>query len=176
MQEQMMILVNEQDDQIGLLPKMATHEQGLLHRAFSIFLFTDDGKMILQQRAASKYHSPLLWTNACCSHPIPNEATDQAAHRRLNEELGISAELKKIFAFTYKADMGNGLIEHEYDHVYIGNYNEDFDINTEEVHTTKTISIPDLENEIYTNPEQFTAWFLIAYPQLKTWLQQQIIH
>jgi isopentenyl-diphosphate delta-isomerase len=113
MQEQLMIIVNEQDEQIGLMPKMQTHELGILHRAFSIFLFTEDGQMILQKRATQKYHSPGLWTNACCSHPMQNETIEDAARRRLQEELGIAIPLQYAFHFIYKANMGNGLTEHE---------------------------------------------------------------
>jgi isopentenyl-diphosphate Delta-isomerase len=174
MEEQMMILVDEQDNEIGLLPKMATHEQGLLHRAFSIFLFTNEGKMILQQRAANKYHSPNLWTNACCSHPMPNEIIENAATRRLKEELGIEVNMQKIFSFVYKADMDNGLTEHEYDHVFIGEYDAEIPFNTEEVASIKNISLQQLEISINQNPEEYTAWFLIAYPQLKNWMAQNI--
>jgi isopentenyl-diphosphate Delta-isomerase len=174
MEEQMMILVDEQDNEIGLLPKMATHEQGLLHRAFSIFLFTNEGEMILQQRAANKYHSPNLWTNACCSHPMPNEIIENAATRRLKEELGIEVNMQKIFSFVYKADMDNGLIEHEYDHVFIGEYDTEIPFNTEEVASIKNISLQQLEISINQNPEEYTAWFLIAYPQLKNWMAQNI--
>src|SRR6187200_1451519 len=117
MKQQDVILVTALDEEIGVMEKMEAHQKGLLHRAFSVFIFDREGKMLLQQRAAQKYHGGLLWTNACCSHPYPHEDVKDAAKRRLAEELGFSIELKKIFAFTYKAEVENDLIEHEYDHV-----------------------------------------------------------
>ncbi|MCX8470581.1 MAG: isopentenyl-diphosphate Delta-isomerase [Chitinophagaceae bacterium] len=170
MQEQLMILVNEQDEQIGLMPKMQTHELGILHRAFSIFLFTEDGQMILQKRATQKYHSPGLWTNACCSHPMQNETIEDAAKRRLQEELGIAIPLQYAFHFIYKANMGNGLTEHEFDHVFIGHFHHHIEFNTEEVAAIKIISLPELEIDMENNPNDYTVWFKIAYPQLKQWM------
>ncbi|HSU49504.1 MAG TPA: isopentenyl-diphosphate Delta-isomerase, partial [Segetibacter sp.] len=117
------ILVNELDEQIGKMEKMEAHSKGLLHRAFSVFIFNDQGEMLLQQRAVSKYHSGGLWTNACCSHPRPEEATEDAALRRLQEELGFTVSLAKIFDFRYNASFTNGLTEHEFDHVFVGTYN-----------------------------------------------------
>ena len=116
------ILVNEQDEPVGFMDKMEAHEKGLLHRAFSIFIFNKNGEMLLQQRAIDKYHSGGLWTNACCSHPLPNEDTDEAAQRRLKEEMGFNTTIHKTFVFAYKTAFDNGLTEHEVDHVYIGNY------------------------------------------------------
>jgi isopentenyl-diphosphate Delta-isomerase len=174
MAEQMMILVDEHDNEIGLLPKMATHEQGLLHRAFSIFLFTNNGDMILQQRASSKYHSPNLWTNACCSHPLQHESIESAANRRLKEELGIEVDIEKIFSFIYKASLENGLTEHEFDHVLIGQYDDEIVFNDSEVRAIQYISIDALNKKIEQEPQQFTAWFLIAYPQLKNWMAKNI--
>jgi isopentenyl-diphosphate Delta-isomerase len=173
MQEQLMILVNEQDEQIGTMPKMAAHEQGVLHRAFSIFLFDDAGNMILQQRALSKYHSAGLWTNACCSHPSPNETVEQAALRRMQEELGIQTDLQKAFTFLYNAPMENGLTEHELDHVFIGTCHQAIQFNTQEVAAIKSMPMMDLQQSINTNPELYTAWFKIALPQLTQWLNQQ---
>jgi isopentenyl-diphosphate Delta-isomerase len=170
MQEQMMILVNENDVQIGIMPKMETHQKGLLHRAFSIFLFTNDGKMILQKRAAEKYHSPQLWTNACCSHPLPNEQVLQAADRRLQEELGIATSLKPAFTFMYNAPLDNGLIEHELDHVFIGKYNENIPFNTAEIEEIKQLSLQEIELDLQQNPNNYTAWFIIAFPKLQQWI------
>lgn len=114
------ILVNELDQETGLMEKMEAHEKGLLHRAFSVFIMNDQGDMLLQQRALDKYHSGGLWTNACCSHPLPGEAVEAAAHRRLSEEMGFDCPLRELFQFTYRTEFDNGLIEHEYDHVWTG--------------------------------------------------------
>src|SRR5215471_15784306 len=117
------ILVNEQDGEIGAIEKMKAHEDAMLHRALSIFIFNDKGEMLLQQRALKKYHSGGLWTNACCSHPRPGEDIHEAAKRRLREELGFETSLEKVFDFIYKATLDNGLTEHEFDHVFVGKYN-----------------------------------------------------
>jgi isopentenyl-diphosphate Delta-isomerase len=172
MTEQLMVLVNEHDEQIGLMPKMQTHEEGLLHRAFSVFLFDDKGDMILQQRANSKYHSPNLWTNACCSHPLENESPEDAALRRLKEELGIQTTLTPAFQFIYKAELENGLIEHELDHVFLGIYDGDFLLNSNEVSAVKTISMSQLQEDIITNDHTYTSWFKIAFPLLINHLEQ----
>src|SRR4249919_2599143 len=115
--DQEVILVNEQNEAIGTMEKMEAHRKALLHRAFSVFIFNSKGEMLLQQRALNKYHSGGLWTNACCSHPRPGELIEDAATRRLKEELGFETPLKKIFQFTYQASFDNGLTEHEFDHV-----------------------------------------------------------
>ena len=121
----MVILVNEQDEPIGLMEKMEAHEKGLLHRAFSILIFNSNGEMLLQQRASGKYHSPNLWTNACCSHPMPGESLFDAAHRRLKEEMGFDTFLSHAFTFTYRTDFDNGLTEHEIDNVFTGIFDGD---------------------------------------------------
>jgi isopentenyl-diphosphate Delta-isomerase len=165
------ILVNELDEQIGIMEKLDAHVQGVLHRAFSIFLFNKNGEMLLQQRNIEKYHSGGLWTNACCSHPMPNETITDAANRRLIEELGISVPIQKAFTFTYKANFDNGLIEHEFDHVFIGECNfENINFNTTEVQAVKYISLQDLDIDIKNEPDQFTVWFKIALPQLTNYL------
>jgi isopentenyl-diphosphate Delta-isomerase len=165
------ILVNEQDEAIGTMEKLDAHVQGVLHRAFSIFLFNKNGDMLLQQRNFKKYHSGGLWTNACCSHPMPTEPVLEAAQRRLTEELGISVPIQKAFTFTYKANFENGLIEHEYDHVFIGECNiENINFNTDEVNAIKYISLINLEKDIENNPKQYTVWFKIALPQLHNYL------
>src|SRR5687767_9845264 len=127
------ILVNENDEQLGVMDKMEAHHKGVLHRAFSIFIFNTKGEMLLQQRAEHKYHSGGLWTNACCSHPAPGEETNDAAERRLQEEMGFSTSLVKVLDFTYRAEFDNGLVEHEFDHVYLGLYNGDIHPNPDEV-------------------------------------------
>lgn len=161
------VLVNEQDEPIGTCEKMEAHEKALLHRAFSVFLFNDKGEMLIHQRAHSKYHSPGLWTNACCSHQRPEESTLDAAHRRMQEELGIDCDIKEIFSFQYKAPFDNGLTEHELDHVLIGQYNTlDMPLNPEEVAAVKFISLKDLEADVAQHPSQYTEWFKIALPRV----------
>ncbi|MFY7899590.1 MAG: isopentenyl-diphosphate Delta-isomerase [Chitinophagaceae bacterium] len=167
------ILVNESDVAIGTMEKVEAHEKALLHRAFSVFIFNQNGEMLLQQRALKKYHSGGLWTNACCSHPRPNEATIEAANRRLSEEMGFSTELFKAFSFTYKAAFDNGLTEHEFDHVFVGTYDGDIHFNTDEVAQYAYVPLETIEAEIQSHPHQYTAWFLIALPKVKAWLHQQ---
>ena len=164
------ILVNEKDEQIGVMDKMEAHQKGVLHRAFSVFIFNAKAEMLLQQRAEHKYHSGGLWTNACCSHPTPGEATDVAAHRRLQEEMGFTTSLIKVFDFTYRAEFDNGLTEHEFDHVYIGMYNGDTHPNPDEVQAYIYKRMEDVNKEISEQPEIFTAWFHIAFPLLEKWL------
>lgn len=161
------ILVNESDEPIGRMEKMQAHEEGRLHRAFSIFLFNDKGEMLLQQRSATKYHSPNLWTNACCSHPMPDEELNDATARRLKEELDLEGIiLKKEFSFIYKAVLENGLTEHEYDHVFIGYYNRLPPVIKEEASAYRFISFSALTEEIKQTPDKFSAWFKIALPEL----------
>ncbi|MCW3162576.1 isopentenyl-diphosphate Delta-isomerase [Chryseobacterium oryctis] len=165
--EELVVLVNPQDEILGLMEKQQAHINGLLHRAFSVFLFNDKGEMLLQKRAANKYHSPLKWTNAVCSHPKSGETYLEGAKRRLKEELGIETELSEKFNFIYKADVGGGLWEHELDHVFVGNYDDDFNLNKDEVEEVKYISMQDLDNEMSENPENFTEWFKIILEEYK---------
>ncbi len=165
------ILVNELDEVVGSMEKMEAHEKALLHRAFSIFLFDKQGNMLLQKRAATKYHSPSLWTNACCSHPMPGETTEQAALRRLNEELGFTTSIAKAFHFTYKAEFDNGLTEHEFDHVFAGEYDGEIKLNAEEVSDTCYKSMNEIKQELSNNSGAYTQWFKIAFPLLEEWLQ-----
>lgn len=153
------ILVDAHDTCIGTMEKMEAHEKGLLHRAFSILLVNEKGEMLLQQRALEKYHSPGLWTNACCSHPRPNESNLEAADRRLQEELGMTVSLNELFQFTYRAELEYGLIEHEIDHVFWGITNEDPTINLTEVMSYKWISLLELKQDMNAHPEKYTAWF-----------------
>lgn len=162
MVEDQVILVDENDKPIGTMGKLEVHQKGLLHRAFSVFIFNDKGEMLLQRRALSKYHSAGLWTNTCCSHPQPNEDTLAAANRRLNEEMGMKAELSHKASFIYKTPFDNSLTEHEFDHVFIGYSNSDPVINPEEVASFKWMSLESIRSEIKTNPENFTSWFKIA--------------
>jgi len=165
--EEKVILITPKDEVLGVMNKLEAHQKGILHRAFSIFLFDKKGNILLQRRAKNKYHSPHQWTNACCSHPREDETYLQAAERRLREELGISCELEKKFDFIYKADVGGGLWEHELDHVFTGIYEGEFHLNPEEVSEIRYISLQDLEQEIEKSPENFTEWFKIILKEYK---------
>lgn len=164
------ILVNESDHQIGVMEKMEAHEKAILHRAFSVFLFNNKGEMMLQRRALTKYHSAGLWTNACCSHPRPGETALEAAQRRTMEELGIHPQIQHIFSFMYKAAFDNGLTEHEFDHVFIGQWNDDVHLNPEEVAEVRYLTIEEIRSDMQENPEQYTAWFKIAFDQVTSHL------
>ena len=167
MEEQQVILVNEADEPIGIMEKMEAHRRGLLHRAFSVFIFDRKGRMLLQQRAAEKYHGGLLWTNACCSHPFPGEAVEAAAQRRLQEELGFKTPLQKLFAFTYKADVENGLTEHEFDHVFTGIYEGRIEPDRSEVADVQYLEMEQIKSNLERNPEKFTAWFRLAFGKVR---------
>lgn len=164
--EAKVILVNEQDEATGVMEKMEAHRKGLLHRAFSVFILNDAGEMLLQQRALDKYHSAGLWTNTCCSHPLPGEAVEAAAHRRLFEEMGFDCGLIGLFQFTYRTAFGNGLIEHEYDHVLSGTYNGVINPNPDEVNDYRFMSITAITQLLATQPAQFTSWFKLAFPKV----------
>lgn len=170
------ILVNSADEPIGRMEKFEAHQRGLLHRAFSVFLFNERGETLLQQRAAGKYHSPLLWTNSCCSHQREGESNLEAAMRRLKEELGIEpsqiSDLKDSFHFIYRAEFDNGLTEHELDHVILGRFDGIVTLNTEEVEAVRWISMADLAREMDAHPEQFTAWFQIIFREYQSHLPQ----
>jgi len=173
MEKNNVILVDEQDQVLGTMEKMEAHRQGALHRAFSVFIFDSKGRMLLQQRAAQKYHGGLLWTNACCSHPYPSEVTMSAAHRRLGEELGFDTSLTEIFSFTYKAQVENNLIEHEFDHVFAGEYEGEIVPNPAEVANYCYSALEEIKSAIHDHPNKFTSWFRIVFPQIETWWQQQ---
>jgi len=166
------ILVNEFDKPLGVMEKMEAHRKALLHRAFSVFIFNSKGEMLLQRRSVTKYHSGGLWTNACCSHPRPGEDTCQAARRRLAEELGFSTELKKVFDFTYRSAFDNGLTEHEYDHVFVGYYDDGVHLNPEEVSEYKFLSIADVKVDMIIHPEAYTSWFHLAFPLMRSWIRR----
>lgn len=163
MMEENVILVDENDKQIGTMPKMEAHEKALLHRAFSVFIMNDKGETMLQQRAADKYHSPLLWTNTCCSHQRVGESNIDAGKRRLQEEMGFVAELEELLSFIYKAPFDNGLTEHEFDHVMIGSYNDEPDINPAEVKDWKWMKPEAIRTDIEQHSEKYTAWFKIIF-------------
>jgi len=166
------ILVNEQDEPIGTMEKIEAHEKALLHRAFSVFIFNDAGELMLQQRAADKYHSPLLWTNTCCSHQKEGESNIQAGKRRLQEEMGFSTELKDVCSFIYKAPFDNGLTEHEFDHVLTGTYNNEPNLNPEEAEAYKWISLEEVKSDIEKNPAVYTAWFVIIFEKFYDFIRQ----
>ncbi|MBB1150363.1 MULTISPECIES: isopentenyl-diphosphate Delta-isomerase [unclassified Myroides] len=163
--EEQVILVNEQDEPIGTMGKQEAHEKALLHRAFSVFILNDKNEIMLQQRAAEKYHSPLLWANTCCSHQRVGETNIQAGKRRLREEMGFEVELKEVFHFIYKAPFDNGLTEHEFDHVMVGYYNEDPNTNPEEVEAWKWMGIEAVKRDMEVNPQVYTAWFKIIFAE-----------
>ncbi len=166
------VLVDRDDNTLGTMKKMQAHESGTLHRAFSIFVFNTEGELMIHQRALSKYHSPGLWTNTCCSHPRLGEDVEQNAHQRLQEEMGFDCELKKAFSFLYKADVGQGLIEHEFDHVFIGAYDETPEINPAEVEDWKFMSMEDLRDDIENHPLYYTEWFKIAFEKVEDYLSE----
>ena len=165
------ILVDVDDCEIGVMEKMEAHKQAVLHRAFSVFLFNPQGKMLLQQRALTKYHSAGLWTNTCCSHPRPGETLDDAVTRRLMEEMGITAKVSKAFDFIYQAELPDHLNEHEFDHVFIGNYDDEVRPNHLEVANFVYQSIEEVAANLQSHPEKYTVWFKIAFPKVVAWYQ-----
>ena len=172
MPEEKVILVNQNDEQIGLMNKLEAHEKAVLHRAFSVFVLNKNNEIMLQQRAHQKYHSPLLWTNTCCSHQRDGETNLQAGTRRLFEEMGFVTELKELFHFIYKAPFDNGLTEHELDHVMIGYFDNDPKINLEEVENWKWMSIEDIKIDMKINPETYTIWFKIIFDEFYHYIEQ----
>jgi isopentenyl-diphosphate delta-isomerase len=157
------ILVDSRDRELGVMEKIEAHRLGVLHRALSIFIFNSKGELLMHRRAMGKYHSSGLWTNTCCSHPRPNEKVEDAATRRLKEEMGIQVSMKEIFSFVYKADLGNGIFEHEFDHVFIGKSDEFPFPNKSEVSEWKWMSIENISNEIDNHPNDFTIWFQLIF-------------
>jgi len=160
------VLVDEKDTSIGEMEKMEAHKKAVLHRAFSVFVFNDKDELMLQQRALSKYHSPGLWTNTCCSHPRPGEELLNAGHRRLLEEMGFDCEIEKIFDFIYKAKLDKGLTEHEFDHVLFGRYEDAPKINPEEVESWKWMAMDEIAEDMKSHPEKYTVWFRIAFDRV----------
>lgn len=152
-------LVDEQDQVIGYEEKLKVHEQGILHRAFSIFIFNDKHELLIHQRAHGKYHSPSLWTNTCCSHLLENMTMNECVHDRLQFEMGFDVRVNFKFKFTYRESFGNGLTEHETDHVYIGTWNSIPNPNTDEVAAYKWVSLPEIKSDMETHPEKYTYWF-----------------
>lgn len=173
MKEEYVVLVNDKDEPLGTMEKIEAHEKGLLHRAFSVFILNKNNEIMLQQRAENKYHSPLLWTNTCCSHQRDGEINEKAGRRRLVEEMGFEVPLKDVFSFVYKAPFDNGLTEHELDHVMIGYYNEEPVINKDEVADWKWMSIEDTKKDIDNNPKIYTEWFKIIFSEFYHYIEAQ---
>ena len=165
-EQEEVILVDQADRPVGSMEKMEAHRQARLHRAFSVFIFNSEKEMLLQRRAAGKYHSAGLWTNTCCSHPRPGEDTLAAAGRRLKEEMGFTTPLEKVFHFTYKAELENGLTEYEFDHVFIGIYDGDVYPDPIEVSDYSYQSLESIRENLKFNPDQYTSWFRLAFPLL----------
>ena len=161
------IAVNEQDEILEYLDKMEAHKKGILHRAISVFIFNSQGQWLLQQRASGKYHSEMLWTNASCTHPMKGESNEAAASRRLWEEMGIKAELTKVFSFIYRAELDNELVENELDHIFVGFSDSLPQPDSNEVHDFKYISTEDMDKEMKLHPELFTEWFKLLVPKVK---------
>ena len=172
MSEEKVILVDKNDNQVGLMPKLEAHEKGVLHRAFSIFIFNSKYELLLQKRASSKYHSGGLWTNTCCSHPREGEDTLDAANRRLDEEMGMKTSLRKVYDFIYKAELDNQLTEHEFDHVFYGVYDKDPILNKDEAEDFKWVDMETLNNDIIKNEDNYTVWFKIAFEYFYNYLKK----
>jgi isopentenyl-diphosphate delta-isomerase len=170
------ILVDETDKPLGTMEKMEAHRKALLHRAFSVFIFNEKGDMLLQKRAAGKYHSGGLWTNACCSHPRPGTDVIEAAAQRLMEEMGFSAKLVKLFDFIYRAPYDNGLTEHEFDHVLVGTYDGDIFPNPEEVSDFCYKSLPEIRHSLQSNGAEYSEWFKIAFPRVESYMDAFVLN
>jgi isopentenyl-diphosphate delta-isomerase len=164
------ILVDQDDNETGTCGKMEAHSKGLLHRAFSVFIFNGRGELLIQRRALGKYHSGGLWTNTCCSHPVPGEQTIQAAHSRLSREMGLTCDLEFAFTFTYRAEMDQGLIEHEFDHVFFGRTDAEPRLNPEEAMDWKYIDPDGLSRALETHPAEYSAWLGICWSKVRSHL------
>lgn len=171
--EKNVILVNDNDEITGSMEKLEAHEKGLLHRAFSIFVFNRQGEMLMQQRAMNKYHSGGLWTNACCSHPQPGEETYAAAKKRLREEMGFEIPVVKVFDFVYKAKFDNGLTEYEFDHVFVGEYEGTINYDKEEVMDACYQSMEEISQSLKSHPEKYTTWFHLAFSRIENWWKER---
>ena len=160
------IIVDENDQQINTAEKLKAHEQGKLHRAFSILIFNSKGELLIQKRAKSKYHSAGLWSNTCCSHPRAGETLETATHRRLQEEMGFDCELKEQFSFIYKVGFENGLTEHEFSHVFSGNFDGQPVPSPEEAENIKWVNLDELKEDIKAQPDKYAYWFKIIVKKL----------
>jgi len=169
------ILVNPKDEEIGTMPKLEAHEKALLHRAFSVFVVNRKGEIMLQKRAAHKYHSPNLWTNTCCSHQQLGESNIAAGRRRLQQEMGFETDLEELFSFIYKAPFDNGLTEHEFDHVMLGFYEKDPVINTGEVAAWKWVDPEEIKRDLIVNEAEYTVWFRKIFPRFYDHIHQKVL-
>jgi isopentenyl-diphosphate Delta-isomerase len=167
MEEEVVVLVDARDNEVGTAPKLQAHREGSLHRAVSVFVFNERGQTLLQRRAEGKYHSSGLWSNACCSHPRPGERPHAAAIRRLEEEMGVQSPLRHVFSFIYRAELDRGLSEHELDHVFVGRHDSDPSPDPEEVGEWRWVDPAELRSELRDHPERFSAWFPIAWRLLE---------
>ena len=176
MVENQVILVDENDHEIGRMEKLEAHEKGMLHRAFSVLIFNGNNELLLQRRAFGKYHSEGLWTNTCCSHPFPNESVIEAANRRLKEEMGMETDLEEKFHFIYKAELDNDLTEYELDHVLIGYSDETPQLNLDEASAFKWLSLQAIRAEMESQQNTFTEWFKILINQHYPKIQNAILN
>ena len=160
------VLVNEDDVEIGLMPKLEAHQKGVLHRAFSVFIYNSKGEMLLQQRAFGKYHSEGLWSNTCCSHPLPAESAHHGAVRRLEEEMGITADLQFLFTFQYRVKLENGLTENELDHVFYGISDAVPNLDAAEANDYKYMKPAEIKADMQLNPDHYTEWFKICFAEV----------
>ena len=172
MKNEKVILVDQSDNKIGLMDKMEAHEKGVLHRAFSVFIFNKSNELMLQKRAHSKYHSPGLWTNTCCSHQRDDESNIEAGKRRLFEEMGFTTDLTETTSFIYRAAFDNDLIEHELDHILIGSYENSPNINKTEVDSWKWMQLEDIKEDIEISPNNYTVWFKIIFQKYYEYINQ----
>jgi len=167
------VLVDETDLETGTMEKMEAHLLGVLHRAFSIFIFNSKGEFLLQQRATGKYHNGGLWTNTCCSHPFPGEDILKAASRRLSEEMGFQTSLSPAFTFIYKASFDNGLTEHEFDHVFTGIFDGNIKADDNEVSDYCYKPLDEIDSALKLYPQKYTEWFKIAFPQIRVFHKEK---
>lgn len=173
--EEKVILVDISGQEIGVAEKIQAHREGKLHRAFSVFVFNALGELLLQKRAQSKYHSGGLWSNTCCSHPRPEELTEEAAHRRLKEEVGFDCGLHEIFSFTYKVKCDNDLTEHEFDHVFLGTFEGEPTPSPQEVDEWKWIDLAELRQDVREHPERYTYWLRISLDEIVSHFEQECV-
>ena len=165
------VLVDLNDNEIRKEYKEGAHKKPMLHRAFSVFLYNDKKEMLIQKRAMHKYHSPGLWANACCSHPGMGENIKESARERMEDEIGIKADIDEIFSFIYLNKFHDDLYEYEYDHVFLGKYNGEVVLNEEEASESKWISLDELENDLVSNPLKYSSWFIISAPRVISYIK-----